>query len=75
MIKAIVFDAEGMVVSSKIFSHELEKDFGISASLFLPFFKTTFQKCLVGKADLKKELQPLIKTWGWHGSVDELLDY
>src|SRR5680860_190278 len=75
MIKAIIFDSDGVVTSSKIFSEELEKDFGISAKRLMPFFKSVFQKCLVGEADLKIELKNYIDEWGWRGSVDELADY
>jgi putative hydrolase of the HAD superfamily len=75
MIKAIIFDADGMVTSSKMFSKELEKDFGIPAKKLLPFFESVFQKCLIGKANLKEELKNYIKAWGWKGTVDELTNY
>jgi putative hydrolase of the HAD superfamily len=75
MIKAIIFDADGMVVSSKMFSEELEKDFGISTEKLLPFFKSAFTKCLIGKADLIVELKPYLEEWGWKGSAEELTDY
>lgn len=75
MVKAIIFDSDGIVTSSKMFSEELEKDFGIPAEKLLPFFKSVFQKCLIGKADLKEELKNYVEEWGWKGTVDELTDY
>lgn len=75
MIKIIVFDSDGVVTSSKMFSEELEKDFNISSKLLLPFFDSSFKKCIVGKADLKEELKNYIDKWGWKGGVDELVDY
>jgi putative hydrolase of the HAD superfamily len=75
-IKAVVFDADGVVINSPgCFSAQYQKEFGISNDVMLPFFKGRFQDCLVGKADLKEELKPLLKEWEWKGTVDELLDY
>lgn len=75
-IKAIIFDADGVVINSPgYFSVQYQKDFGISNDMMLPFFKGRFQDCLVGKADLKEELVPLLKDWRWNGSVEELLKY
>lgn len=75
-IKAVVFDADGVVINSPgYFSDQYEKDFGVSGDVMLPFFKGRFQDCLVGKADLKEELKPLLESWQWNGSIDELLDY
>ena len=74
-IKCVVFDADGMVINSEVFSVQLEKDYRVSNDMMLPFFKGPFQECIVGKADLKKEIAPFIKKGGWEKSVDELLDY
>ncbi len=74
-IKCVVFDADGMVIDSEVFSVQLEKDYGISNDLMLPFFKGPFQECVVGKADLKEEIVSFLERGGWKSSVDELLDY
>jgi len=73
--KCVIFDADGMVIDSEVFSVQLEKDYGIPNDIMLPFFKGPFQECIVGKADLKKEIAPFIKKGGWEGSADGLLDY
>lgn len=75
MIKVIIFDSDGVITSSKMFSEDLQRDFGISSTLLTPFFNTAFKKCLIGKADLKEELKKHINNWGWKGSVDELVEY
>lgn len=75
MIKALLLDTDGVLVNAEMFSKQLAKDYNIEPHTLLPFFKNEFQNCLVGKADLKKEVEPFLKTWGWTGSVDELLSY
>lgn len=75
-IKAVVFDADGVVINSPgYFSVQYQKDFNVSNDVMLPFFKGKFQKCLVGEADLKEELKPLLEEWKWQGSADDLLKY
>ncbi len=73
--KAILFDADGMVVKKKMFSAQAEKDYGIPWAKMGPFFKGVFGDCKLGRADLKKELSKVIGGWGWQGSVEELMGY
>ncbi|MBU0530925.1 MAG: HAD-IA family hydrolase [Candidatus Uhrbacteria bacterium] len=73
--QAILFDADGMVVKKKMFSAEVEKDYGITWAKMEPFFKGVFEDCKLGKADLKEELGKVIADWGWQGTVQELMDY
>lgn len=75
MIKAVIFDSDGVATSSKMFSEELEKQYDISSEVLLPFFKTRFQDCLIGKANLKEEIQPFLPEWGWEAGVDKLLNF
>lgn len=74
-IQAVLFDADGVIVNAELFSKQYEKDFGVPAENLLPFFKGIFQDCLVGKADLKKEIAPYLSDWKWEKSIDELLKY
>jgi len=71
--KCILFDADGVVINSELFTVQYQKQFGISNDEMLPFFKGIFQDCLVGKADLKKVVQPYLKKWEWEGDVDGFL--
>ena len=75
MIKAVLFDADGVIINAEIFSHQLERDYKISKDQTLPFFQGVFQNCLIGKADLKEELGKFLPEWGWDKSVDEFLNY
>lgn len=74
--KAIFFDADGVALrSARLFSEQLELDHGIKNETLQPFFTGIFRECGVGNADLKEELAKVIKTWGWRGTVEELVDY
>lgn len=73
--KAIIFDMDGMIVHGERFSKRLETTFDISIDTTNPFFKGPFQLCLVGKADLKKELERYLPQWNWQGNVNDLLSF
>lgn len=76
MIRAIIFDADGVVISGgERFSERLAREHGIALETTASFFKNEFQQCLIGKADLREALTKHIFDWGWSGSVDELLEY
>lgn len=75
MIKAILFDADGVLINSERFSVQLARDYGISAEKTLPFFNGVFVDCITGAADLKEAIGPYLVEWGWNRSVDEFLDY
>ena len=74
--KVIFFDADGVILKGGYrFSDELVKQFGLKAKTMQPFFLGPFLGCAKGQADLKEELAKVIDTWGWHGTVDELIDF
>lgn len=75
MIKAIIFDVDGVIINTGFFSEKLAKDYGTPLEKVLPFFKGRFQDCQLGKADLKEELEKVKSEWGWDKSVDELMEY
>jgi putative hydrolase of the HAD superfamily len=72
-IKAILFDADGVVIFPWRFARLLEREWGITPQTTRPFFRGIFDDCLVGKADLKAVLPPYLEQWGWPGTVDELV--
>lgn len=74
-IKCILFDTDGVVVNSEMFSEQYQKQFDISNDVMLPFFKGVFQDCLIGKADLKEAVKSYLKDWKWAGTADELLQF
>lgn len=72
----ILFDADGvMIKSSRLFSEQLELDYGIPVARMQPFFTGVFKLCSIGQADLKQELAKVIGKWGWKGTVEELMDF
>lgn len=76
MIKAVLFDIDGVVIKDGInFSQRFSNEFSVPAEKIQPFFKNEFQLCLVGKADIKVELNKYFKKWGWPKSIDKLLLY
>lgn len=75
MIKAILFDADGVMVNGERFSVALDRDYGISIETTLPFFNGPFQDCLVGNADLRETVSSYLSGWGWDKGVEAFLDY
>jgi putative hydrolase of the HAD superfamily len=76
MIKTVLFDIYGMIINREMrFSKRFSNEFNVPMEKILPFFENEFQLCLVGKADLKEELQKYLSSWNWQGSVDDLLEY
>ncbi|MEA3429876.1 MAG: HAD-IA family hydrolase [Nanoarchaeota archaeon] len=75
MIKAIVFDFDGMVFhSSDLFSNRLHREFGIEMEKIIPFFKNSLADCQKGLKDLKDEVEPFVSDWGFD-DVNSLLNY
>ncbi len=76
MPKAIIFDADGVLVISEFLSSRLMKSAGApAAESFDRFFGGPFQKCLTGHADLREEVQAVLPEWKWEKSIDELFEY
>ena len=73
--KIYMFDADGVVIQSQMFSNKYAQEFNIDVSELVIFFNTDFQECLVGKSDLKTVIIPWLEKWNWSKSVDEFLDY
>ncbi len=75
-IKAIIFDADGVVIDShRMFSILYQEKYKIPYEKMLVFFNGVFQDCIVGRADLKEVIKPFLKDWKWDGSMDELLEF
>jgi putative hydrolase of the HAD superfamily len=74
-IKAILFDADGIVIDSGHFSRIYTQKFNIKMEKMLPFFDGIFQDCKRGQADIKKELEPYLKEWKWEKGVEEFLNF
>ena len=75
MVKIIIFDADGVLINADYVSVVLDRDYGIKKAVTSEFFDGVFLECVVGKKDLKEEIGPFLKEWGWKGSVDEFLHF
>lgn len=72
-VRAVVFDVDGVLVRAGVFGEILEAEHGLDRAATADFFQGPFKECVVGRADLKKELEPFLRAWRWPGSVDECL--
>lgn len=74
--KVLLFDADGVVLKeARLFSEQLEIDYGIRTEILQPFFHGVFRECSVGRADLREELGRVVDEWGWQGTVEDLMRY
>ncbi|MFA7253093.1 MAG: HAD family phosphatase [Patescibacteria group bacterium] len=76
MIKAIIFDLDGVFVTGPKFSERFMRDFGISASEFMPVFEEimSFVK-KPGSADLYNYWQPYLVKWKVSLNEEQFLNY
>jgi putative hydrolase of the HAD superfamily len=73
--KIYMFDADGVVIQSEMFSHKFAQEFKVNIGELDSFFLTDFQDCLIGKSDLKIVIEQWLEKWNWSNSVDEFLLY
>jgi putative hydrolase of the HAD superfamily len=69
-IRAVVFDADGVVIPPFRFAAYLEREHGLTRAHTREFFQGAFHECLVGRADLVEVLPTALAAWGWSGTVD-----
>jgi putative hydrolase of the HAD superfamily len=74
-LKCVLFDADGVVINSEMFSVQYQQKYGVEGDKMLPFFKGEFQDCLTGEADLAEIVKPWLAKWKWDGSVEEFLQF
>ena len=72
-IKAVVFDADGVLVFPDRFAGHLTREHQITREATQAFFEGKFTNCILGKADLSTVLPPYLKEWGWQGSAEEFM--
>jgi putative hydrolase of the HAD superfamily len=72
-IKAIILDADGVVIFSWRAAQLFEREYGITREMTSGFFGGVFRDCLVGQADLKQVLPPYLAQWRWRASVDDFI--
>lgn len=74
-MKILLLDCDGVIITGKRFIDVREHELGISSEQADRFFMNVFQQCLIGKADLKKEIAPYLVEWGWKGTLDEFIEH
>jgi putative hydrolase of the HAD superfamily len=72
-IRAVLFDADGVVILPNHFAEYLEQELHITIEMTRGFFGGQFRECLLGRADLKESIEPFLPRWGWHDSVEAFL--
>ena len=72
-VKAVIFDADGVLVFPWRFAEHLNGEFQITREATRAFFEGEFTDCLLGRADLAETLPPYLAEWGWTGSVAEFM--
>ncbi len=76
MIKAVIFDLNGIFIKSPKLSSRFEKDFGISHEVFLP--KLSWIMDQVRKPNAQKAFnywEPVLRSWGLKMSEEEFWEY
>jgi len=73
LIRAVVFDVDGVLVHPWRFRDRLREEHGITPEMTRSFFRGPFVDCVLGRADLREALVPHLESWTWKASVDELL--
>jgi putative hydrolase of the HAD superfamily len=71
--RALVFDADGVLIEPWGFADALENLHGISRDSTADFFAGPFQTCLAGGASLANVLLPYLSRWGWRESTDSFI--
>ena len=74
MIRAVIFDVDGVLVHPWRFRSLLEREYGVTPAMTLPFFKGSFGACVEGRTDLLEALPPFLAEWGWRGSAEAFVD-
>lgn len=74
-MKALLLDADGVVITAQRFDEKYHRDFGVDPAVFNDFFKKEFNHCIIGEKDLLETVTPWLDSWQWRGSAREFLNY
>src|SRR6185437_357940 len=74
MIKAVIFDADGVLIQFSRFSDQLSEKYHIPSRKIQQFFDGPFKDCIFGKQDLKVAAQSFLKDWNWPGTIEDFLN-
>lgn len=76
MIKLLLLDADGVLINvgGEMASRYFEREYGISHSITVEFYRGPFVDCLIGKKDMMDVLPAFLKKWGWKKSTQDFVD-
>ena len=76
MIKAIIFDLNGIFIKSEKLGNRFEKDFGVSTEIFLPKLFEIMAKVRLPNAESAFSYwNPVFKEWGINLNEEEFWNY
>ncbi|NDK08092.1 HAD-IA family hydrolase [Candidatus Gracilibacteria bacterium] len=73
-VKGVIFDADGVVINSELFSTQYQRQYNVTNEEMLPFYLGIFKETIVGNADLKEILIPWLPKWKYNKSVEEFIN-
>ncbi len=74
MITHILLDADGVAIKAhQYYSEVYARKHNLSMDIIQSFFNGKFQDCKIGKADLKIEFAPYLKSWNPNETVGNYL--
>ena len=71
--KAILFDVDGVVITSDYFANYYSKLKDIPVQIMIDFFMGEFQDCLINKKDLLEVLPKYLEDWKFEGTAQDFL--
>lgn len=75
MFKAILFDADGvLIINAEYFSKTYARANGVALDLMVPFFTGPFLECRNGRMDTEQALAPFLSQWNWDKSAAEFIE-
>ncbi|MES2087543.1 MAG: hypothetical protein V4467_00970 [Patescibacteria group bacterium] len=76
MLKAVIFDLNGILIQSPKLSERFEKDFGIPVATFLPKLSENMEKTRQPEAGGSFQYwKPVLQEWKINLSEQEFWDY
>jgi putative hydrolase of the HAD superfamily len=73
VVRAVLFDVDGVLVHPWRFRATLARDHGITPEMTAAFFKGPFIRCAQGQADVLEVLPAFLASWGWPGSAADFV--
>jgi putative hydrolase of the HAD superfamily len=73
-INALILDADGVLIPPLRFTQYLKREYPAIAEQTHELFSGAFADCIVGRADLREVLPPLLEKWGWPHTLDDYLN-